>query len=212
MIGKTGRKITRAEQKARRPQEILEAAFEEFTANGYTATRLEDVAARLSVTKGTIYLYFPTKDTLFEAMIRHMSAPFADLRASVAMLEGSCSDRLRALLRLTYTTVGSDRKMRELLRLSLAEGARFPEIVDRHHDEFIAPMLDAVGALISQGMSSGEFRWAPAAIMAEVVVSPILQTTVLRLMFADRRTFDDAAIIEAHIDLVLNGLLPRPTG
>lgn len=209
MVEKIEKKISRAEQKARRPQEILEAAFEEFTANGYAATRVEDVAARLGVTKGTIYLYFPTKDELFESMSRHMSAPFSNLRASVAALEGSYSDRLRALFHLAYRTVVDDRRMRELLRLSLAEGARFPHIVDRHHDEFVAPLEDAVGTLIKQGVSSGEFRQTAATNAPAVVISPVLHATVLRLMLADRRSFDEAAFIEAHIDLALNGLLQR---
>ncbi|MGX5805391.1 TetR/AcrR family transcriptional regulator [Bradyrhizobium sp. Arg314] len=206
---KPGKKTSRAERKARRPQEILEAAFEEFTGKGYAATRVEDVAARLGVTKGTIYLYFPTKDELFEAMTRHMSAPFSDLRASVATLEGPCSERLKALFRLAYEKVVNDRRMRELLRLSLAEGARFPHIVDRHHDEFIAPLEDAVGALIRQGVSSGEFHQTAAASAPGVVISPILHASFLRLMYADRRPFDEAAFIEAHIDLVLKGLLQR---
>lgn len=209
MVKKVGTKISRAEQKARRPQEILEAAFEEFAANGYAATRMEDVAARLGVTKGTVYLYFQTKDELFEAMSRHMSAPFADLRGAVGALEGSCADRLRALFHLGYEKVVNDKKMRELLRLSLAEGVRFPHIVDRHHDEFIAPLEEAVGALIRQGVSSGEFRETAAADMPAVVVSPVVHATVLRLMFADRKSLDEAAFIKAHIDLVLYGLLRR---
>ncbi|KAA3450312.1 TetR/AcrR family transcriptional regulator [Mesorhizobium sp. SARCC-RB16n] len=206
---KIGTKLSRAEQKARRPQEILEAAFEEFTANGYAATRVEDVAARLGVTKGTIYLYFPTKDELFEAMHRQMSAPFSDLRASVAVLEGSCSERLRALVRLAYEKVANDRRIRELLRLVLAEGARFPHMVDRHYEEFIAPVEDAIGALVREGVSSGEFRRTAVAVAPAVLVSPVLHATFLRLMFADRRPFDETTFMEAHIDLVLNGLLMR---
>lgn len=207
MMEKAAKKTSRAEQKARRPQEILESAFEEFTANGYAATRVEDVAARLGITKGTVYLYFPTKDALFEAMIRHMSRPFTDILASVDTLEGSSSDRLRALLLLAHKKIAADRKTRELLRLTLAEGARFPHIVDRHYDEFIAPLLGAVGALVDKGVASGEFRDGAAAKVPEVVTSSVLYVAVMRLMFADRRQADGAAFIEAHVDLALNGLL-----
>ncbi|GLS33464.1 transcriptional regulator, TetR family [Mesorhizobium albiziae] len=206
---KAGKKTSRAERKARRPQEILEAAFEEFTGKGYAATRVEDVAARLGVTKGTIYLYFPTKDVLFEAMNRHMSAPFADVLASAGTLKGSCSERLQALLLLAYEKVSNDRKTRELLRLALAEGARFPDIVDRHYDEFIAPLFGAVGGLVEQGVASGEFRQGAAASTPDVVVSSVLHITVWRLLFADRRPLNEPAFIEAHIDLVLKGLLQR---
>jgi AcrR family transcriptional regulator len=206
---KAGKKISRAERKARRPREILEAAFEEFTTKGYAATRVEDVAARLGVTKGTIYLYFPTKDALFEAMHRRMSAPFSDVLAAAGTVKGHSSERLRALLLLAYEKVANDRKTRELLRLALAEGARFPDIVDRHYDEFIAPLFGAVGALVEQGVASGEFRQGAAASMPDVVVSSVLHITVWRLLFADRRSLNEPAFIEAHVDLVLEGLLRR---
>ena len=160
------------------------------------------------MTKGTIYLYFPTKDALFEAMVRYISTPFADVLASIGTLKGSCSERLRALL-LAYEKVASDRKTRELLRLALAEGARFPDIVDRHHDEFIAPLLAAVGALLEQGVSSGEFRQGPAASTPEVIISSVLHINVWHLLFADRRPLDVATFIEAHVDLALKGLLRR---
>lgn len=204
---KTEKKTSRAEQKAKRPQEILEAAFEEFTVNGYAATRVEDVAARLGVTKGTVYLYFPTKDVLFEEMFRHMSTPFAHLLASVGTLEGSAADRLRALLLLAYKKIADDRKTRELLRLSLSEGTRFPDIVDRHHDEFIAPLIAAVRRLVEEGVASGEFREGAATRFPDVVASSILHVAVWRLMFADRKPIDGPAFIEAHFDLALNGLL-----
>lgn len=209
MKEKAAKKSSRAEQKARRPLEILESAFEEFTANGYAATRVEDVAARLGITKGTVYLYFPTKDALFEAMIRHMSTPFTDILASVATLEGSYPDRLRALLLLAHEKIAGDRKTRELLRLTLAEGARFPNIVDRHYDEFIAPLLGAVRALVDQAVVAGEFRGGAAAEVSDVVASSVLHVAVMRLMFADRRPVEGTAFIAAHLDLVLNGLSKR---
>lgn len=203
------KKTTRAEQKARRPQEILEAAFEEFAVNGYAMTRVEDVAARLGVTKGTVYLYFPTKDALFEAMMKHISAPFVEMRASIGALTGSCGQRLRAMLLFAYDKIANDRKMREPLRLSLAEGTRFPHIVDQHYDEFIAPLVDIVGALVREGVETGEFRDAPASHTPEVIVSSVIHIVVWRLMFEDRRPLDEKAFVDAHIDMVLKGLVNR---
>lgn len=203
------KKTTRAEQKARRPQEILEAAFEEFAVNGYAMTRVEDVAARLGVTKGTVYLYFPTKDALFEAMMKHVSTPFVEMRASIAALSGSCGERLRAILLLAYEKIAGDRKMREPLRLSLAEGTRFPRVVDQHYDEFVAPLVDIVGALVREGVETGEFRDAPASHAPDVIVSSIIHITVWRLMFGERRPLDERAFVDAHIDMVLKGLISR---
>lgn len=203
------KKTTRAERKANRPQEILDAAFEEFASKGYMATRVEDVAARLNVTKGTVYLYFPTKDLLFEEVMRHVSTPFVEMRAAIAALTGTHAERLRAMLTLAYEQVVNDRRMREPLRLSLAEGSRFPHIVDQHYDQFIAPLISMVGTLVREGVETGEFRDAPASQTPEVIVSSIIHIAIWRLMFEDRRPLDERAFMAAHIDMVLKGLINR---
>lgn len=204
-------KLSRAEQKARRPGEILEAAFEEFVEKGFAATRLEDVAARIGVTKGTIYVYFPTKEILFEEVFRHVSAAFSDLREEIERLEGDCATRLQAVIRLGYRKLCDDRRVRELLRLTLAEGVRFPEIVDRHHDEFIAPLTGAIRALVERGVQAGEFEAGAVTAMPDVVASSHLHLSLWRLMFKERRPLDEAAFIEANVELVMRALRPvRP--
>lgn len=198
--------LSRAEQKSRRPAEILDAAFEEFVEKGYVATRVEDVAARVGVTKGTIYLYFPTKEILFEEAMRHISAALANMRAEIDRLEGNCSDRLVGLLRLGHETLTGDRRVRELIRLSLSEGVRFPGMVDRHHDEFIEPLTRAVRELVQEGVASGEFAASAVTVEPEVVVSPMLHLVISRLMYDTRRPLDEPTFIEAHLALVLRGL------
>jgi AcrR family transcriptional regulator len=187
----------------------LEAAFEEFATRGYAATRVEDVATRLGITKGTIYLYFPTKDVLFQDMFRHASTSSADLSTAVGSLRGSCADRIRALLLMAFENTANDRKTRELLRLSVAEGARLPEMVDCRHELFIAPTLAALTALVEEGVKSGELRRDTAADTPDVLASMIFHVAVWRLMFADRKPIDGRALMEAHIDLAMNGLLRR---
>ncbi|MGZ2488185.1 AcrR family transcriptional regulator [Rhizobium pisi] len=204
-----GKKTSRAERKARRPHDILEAAFEEFATKGYAATRVEDVATRLGITKGTVYLYFPTKDVLFQDMFRHASTSSADLSTAVGSLRGSCADRIRALLLIAFENTANDRKTRELLRLSVAEGARLPEMVDCRHELFIAPTLAALTALVEEGVKSGELRQDRAADTPDVLASLIFHVAVWRLMFADRKPIDGRALMEAHIDLAMNGLLRR---
>ncbi|WP_431323286.1 TetR/AcrR family transcriptional regulator [Rhizobium sp. YTU87027] len=200
------KKLTRAEQKARRPVQILDAAFEEFVDRGYVATRVEDIAARIGVTKGTIYVYFETKEQLFEAMIRHISVPFEDLLATANKLEGTATDRLQKHIGLIYDLMIKDRKLRELIRFVIAEGSRFPQIVDRHHDEFIDPLERQMQSLIDDGVRLGEFRPAPAAF-SDAVVGPAIAFLFFKLLFDERRTLDKTSYIKAHIDLVLHGLL-----
>ncbi|MBB3134506.1 AcrR family transcriptional regulator [Rhizobium pisi] len=209
MTKRVGKKTSRAERRARRPHEILEAAFEEFAAKGYAATRVEDVATRLGITKGTVYLYFPTKDVLFQEMFRHASTSSADRPTAIGGLRGSCAERIRALLLIAYENTANDRKTRELLRLSVAEGARLPEMVDCRHELFIAPTLAALTALVEEGVKSGELRRDTAAETPDVLASLIFQVAVWLLMFADRKPIDGKALMEAHIELVMSGLLQR---
>lgn len=156
------KKITRAEQKALRPIQILDAAFEEFVRSGFTGTRVEDIADRVGVTKGTVYVYFETKEKLFEAMINHFSVPFQEMLGITEGLTGSATDRLLSILGLLYEQIAEDRMTRELTRLVIAEGHRFPDLIDRHHDQFIEPIIAKVDALILEGVASGsfaKFRW-----------------------------------------------------
>ncbi|MGG6894916.1 MULTISPECIES: TetR/AcrR family transcriptional regulator [Rhizobium] len=199
------KKLTRAEQKARRPVQILDAAFEEFVERGYVATRVEDIASRVGVTKGTIYVYFETKEQLFEAMIRHISAPFEDLLSSVNELKGTATERLQKQIEQIYDLIINDRKLRELMRFVIAEGSRFPQIVDRHHDAFIYPLEQQMASLIEDGVKCGEFRAAPAAF-ADVVIAPAIAFLVFKLTFEDRRILDRDTYLKAHVDLILHGL------
>ncbi|ARM92395.1 TetR family transcriptional regulator protein (plasmid) [Rhizobium sp. CIAT894] len=204
------KKLTRAEQKALRPLQILDAAFEEFVRNGFAGARVDDIADRVGVTKGTVYVYFETKEKLFEAMIRHFSVPFEELLAITAGLRGSATDRLMSILGLLYDQIAEDRTTRELTRLVISEGQRFPDLIDRHHDQFIAPIIAKIDALILEGAASGEFREIPVEF-SDLVVAPILTTTVLRLIFDDRRvpTPNKEAFLRSYFDLLFNGLLAK---
>ena len=200
------KKLTRAEQKARRPVQILDAAFEEFVERGYVATRVEDIAERIGVTKGTVYVYFETKEQLFEAMIRHISGPLENLLVSANDLKGTATERLQGTIELIYDLIINDRQLRELMRFVIAEGSRFPQIVDRHHDIFIDPLERQMQSLIDDGVKLGEFRRAPAAF-GDAVVAPAIAFLFFKLLFDERRTLDRATYLKAHIDLVMHGLL-----
>ncbi|NEW85854.1 TetR/AcrR family transcriptional regulator [Rhodopseudomonas sp. WA056] len=197
----------RARRKAERPSEILDAAFEEFVMHGYAATRLEDVAARAGVTKGTIYFYFDTKERVFEEMVRHKSQSFLPgLKDYALTLPGSATERLRGLIAFTYGHIAENRESREILRFLIAEGGRFPDLVDRHYEEFVAPIIDQFREVIDQGVAAGEFRDAPAAGFTEIVMSPAVLLSLWSLLFGTRKEVDFAAFTEASVDLLLRGL------
>jgi AcrR family transcriptional regulator len=197
----------RERRKAERPGEILDAAFEEFVNNGYAATRLEDVAARAGVTKGTIYFYFETKERVFEEMVlRVYQALFLELESYVEKLEGSYASRLRSLIVFVYGRIAEDRASRETLRFLIADGARFPGLVDRHYDEFVRPIIDQFQKLIEAGVAAGEFRASPASAYSEIVMSPAVLFSVWSLLFGSRKKIDVALFTDASIDLIMNGL------
>ena len=198
---------TRARRKAERPAEILDAAFQVFVKNGFAATRLEDVAKLAGVTKGTIYFYFETKERVFEEMIRHNAQPmFANLQELASRLEGSHVDRLRALLTFMYGQIAENHVCRETFRFLIAEGRRFPHLVDRHFDELVEPFLAQLRVLLQAGVAAGEFRATPAIAFTEIVLSPAILLNIWWLLFDTRRTVNVADFINAHVDLLLNGL------
>jgi AcrR family transcriptional regulator len=159
------------------------------------------------VTKGTIYFYFDTKERVFEEMVRHKSLEFfPHFEDYVATLTGSHSDRLRALIVFTYGHIAENRSSRETLRFLISEGTRFPDLVDRHYDEFVLPMMEQFKKVVDAGVADGEFRDAPAAQFVEIVMSPALLISLWSLLFGTRKDFDMALFTEASTDLILRGL------
>ncbi len=198
----------RARRKAERPGEILEAAFDAFAERGFAATRLEDVAARAGVSKGTIYLYYETKERLFEEMVRHYGRMvLADADAMLAQARGSCADRLRALIGFVYRRCAQDRVGREMLRFMVAEGKAFPDLVDSHYADFVAPAMRMVGGLLAAGAESGEFNPEIAKWGADIVLAPAVFLSLQRLIFGDRLEVNEEIYARAHVDMLLNGLL-----
>ena len=200
----------RARRKAERPGEILQAAFEEFVDKGYAATRLEDVAARAGVTKGTIYFYFETKENLFVTMVRELSRPIhEELEGFLGDHKGTTREFVRAYLGFLYKVIAEDAHFREILRLLIAEAHRFPALVDEHDQRCGTPIVEHLRQGLEEGANRGEIRSAGLPDYPQIILGPVLLLSVTMLLFSDRKTVDVERYFEAHVDLVLNGLLPR---
>ena len=199
---------TRRRRKAERPQEILEAAFVEFSRNGYAMTTLDRVAERAGVTKGTIYVYFENKEHLFISMVREITKATLDtVHEMLETHEGSTADLLRAQFSFIYQHIVEDRRRREVLRMLIAEAPRFPELADRYHQEILRPCLDMLRQAIQRGMDRGEFRKSAIVDLPQIVIAPIALVDLWMMMFDTRQPLDLKAYFNAHLDLVLNGLL-----
>jgi AcrR family transcriptional regulator len=195
-------------RKQARAPEILDAALACFAQKGFAATRLDDIAAKAGITKGTIYLYFDSKQALFEALARQSIGQQLDaVKAQLAAFTGSSSD----LLRLVLTTMGhfamtSDRVV--LPRLVLAEAANFPQLGEFWRREIIERGIGIFIGIIQRGIEAGEFRKIEPQHAARLCVAPMLVILLWRTTFAqfDDEPYDYQGLIEAHLQTLLNGL------
>jgi AcrR family transcriptional regulator len=195
-------------RKDARPPEILDAALAVFAQKGFAATRLDDVAAKAGITKGTIYLYFDSKQALFEALARQsVGAQIDQVTAQLAAFPGSSAD----LLRFVLTTMGrfamtSDRVV--LPRLVLAEAANFPELAEFWRREIIERGIGLMSGIIQRGVARGEFKNIEPQHAARLCVAPILIIVLWRTTFArfDAEPYDYQGLIDAHLQTLLKGL------
>jgi len=200
----------RRRRKAERPKEILEAAFVEFSRNGYAMTTLDQIAERAGVTKGTIYVYFDNKEHLFISMVREVTKATLDtVHEMFEAHEGSTAELLRAQFSFIYQHIVEDRRRREVVRMLIAEASRFPELADRYYDEILRPCLELLKQAIQRGMDRGEIRKSAIIDSPQVVIAPIALVDLWMMMFDDRQPLDLKAYFDAHLDLVLNGLLAK---
>ncbi len=202
----------RRRRKAERPKEILDAAFEVFSRNGYAAASLDQVAERAGVTKGTIYVYFDSKEHLFITMVREIK--LAGLEPVWEMFErheGSTAELLREQFAFIYGHILSDPRRREVVRMLIAEAPRFPGLVDRFHAEIHGPCLELLRRAIQRGIDRGEIR--PSAIVdcPQVIIAPLALVDMWMMLFGDRQPLDLASYFAAHIEMVLNGVLVKPS-
>jgi AcrR family transcriptional regulator len=200
----------RRRRKAERPQEIIEAAFAEFSRNGYATTTLDQIAERAGVTKGTIYVYFESKEHLFISMVREFTKPTMEtVQDMFKTHDGSTADLLRAQFSFIYEHLVEDRRRREVVRMLIAEAPRFPELADRYHAEILRPCLDMLRQAIQRGVDRGEIRNSAIIEQPQVVIGPIALVDVWMMLFDDRQPLDLKAYFDAHLDMVLNGVLAR---
>ncbi|MEH3145556.1 MAG: TetR/AcrR family transcriptional regulator [Methylobacterium frigidaeris] len=200
----------RRRRKQARPGEILEAAFAEFSAAGFAATRLEDVASRAGITKGTIYVYFPNKEELFLATIKERMRPTMEhMEALTASPEGGAMDILRAHFHFVYGRMVEDPQGRELLRMLVAEGGRFPALTERWHAEVIGPSVEALRQVVRYGIARGEFHATAAEEFPHLIFSPVMMACTWQTLFGEAHALDLARYREAHLDMLQRSLERR---
>jgi AcrR family transcriptional regulator len=191
-----------------RPQEILDAAYRVFTEKGFAAARMDDIAQAAGVTKGTVYLYFDSKETVFKALIvGAFSERFDTLTALLADFDGSCGELLAEVLRALGEFVATSDRI-GLPKIVIAEIGRFPDLAKFYRHEVIGRGMKLWEAILKRGIARGEFREVPVEHAIRLCIAPVLLAAIWRTTFAqfDEQPYDIAGLIEAHIDMLLRGL------
>jgi AcrR family transcriptional regulator len=196
----------RRERKDTRPQEIVAAAFEEFAAQGFAGTRLEDVAARAKVSKGLPYLYFKTKVELFKAVVRSViTSHFDVIRERMETTELSVEDFLKGpFLAFIQELVGSKRAF--IARLLIAEGHKHPELTAFYFETVVSRGIDTLTRLIDRGIESGEFKPTRLRDFPQLLVAPALTAIIWRTLFERHRHLDANAMLATNIELLVDAI------
>jgi AcrR family transcriptional regulator len=192
---------SRADRAAERRAAIMEAGLDEFVARGFTAARLDDVAKRAGVAKGTIYLYFKDKEALFEELVRTAIVPLIGQLAKLPPPSGSVRETLEGFATTFIEEVATTRRA-DIIRLILAEGPRFPAIADFYYREVISRGLAAMRALIELGIQRGEIRNAALAGFPQIVVAPAILGVIWKTLFERHAPLDAIAMLRVHLDLI----------
>ena len=191
----------RAERAAERRAAIVEAAFDEFVARGFAATRIDDIATRAGVAKGTIYLYFKDKESMFEELVRTAIVPLVARLAAPPAPGGTVRDAVENLAATFIREVANTRRG-DIIRLIVSEGPRFPAIADFYYREVVSRGIAGMRALIELGIARGEIREKSLARFPQIMVAPALIAVIWQSLFARHAPLDAQAMLHVNLDLI----------
>lgn len=201
----------RERRKEARPGELLDAALSLFVEKGYAATKVEQVAARAGVSKGTLFLYFSSKEALFKAVVRtDISARFVAWNEEFETFQGCTTDMLRHCYSSWWEHIGATRAS-GIVKLMLSEAGNFPEITQFYQDEVTTPGHQLIRRVLQRGMESGEFRRLDLDYTAYTVMAPMVFLTFSKhapgACLPSALEFSPQTYLDLQLDLLLQGLL-----
>ncbi|MBC7601265.1 MAG: TetR/AcrR family transcriptional regulator [Ramlibacter sp.] len=203
----------RERRKEARPGELLDAALDLFVEKGFAATKAEEVAVRAGVSKGTLFLYFPSKEELFKAVVReNISGRFKEWNDEFKTFEGTTADMVRYCLKAWWDRVGATRAS-GITKLIMSESRNFPDIAAFYHDEVIKPSNDLIRRILQRGVDTGEFEIADMDYATFSLTAPMVYLIMMKhsLGACAPQDFplDPARYLASQADLLINGLRAR---
>ncbi len=194
------RASARKQRSAARREAILAAALDEFASRGFEAARLDDVAKRAGVAKGTIYLYFRDKQSLFQELVRAMLTPLVGTIEGLSAADVPMSALADTIVELFVREVYETRR-KDVIRLMISEGPRFPELAEFYYREVLSRIIAAVRALLTRAVARGE---APGALaeFPQLIAAPGLIAIIWSGLFERFEPLDVRKMMKAHLELL----------
>ena len=204
VAARNGARRRRAASPQARRDAILAAALDEFSGRGYAAARLDDVAKRAGIAKGTIYLYFADKEALFQEMVRSMVNPILGTLEALREVDIPARMLVERLLDVFVREVYATRR-KDIVRLILSEGPRFPALAQFYHAEVIARVLAIVRPILQRAVERGELPNDALARFPQLIVAPGLVGILWHALFDAFEPLDVPAMMRAHLDILFAG-------
>jgi AcrR family transcriptional regulator len=203
----------RERRKEARPGELLDAALDLFVEKGFSATRVEEVAARAGVSKGTLFLYFQSKEDLFKAVVReNIANKFPTWQEEFITFEGSSADMLRYALVSWWERIGNTRAS-GITKLVMSEAQNFPEIAEFYQEEVIKPGNAMIRRILERGVQSGEFRDIDLEQSVHIIVAPMIFLMMWKHSMgacaASAKIVDPEQFIHMQVDVLLHGMTAK---
>lgn len=203
----------RQRRKEARPSELIAAALELFVERGFAGTKLDDIAARAGVSKGTLYLYFASKEELFKAVIQQGIMPVVNQgEEMLAQHDGDMRSLLCELIYRWWDEVVADTKLAAILKLIVSEAGNFPEVARYFYENVSKRVEDLLGAVLRRGIECGEFRPVDVVSAIDLISAPIMMRSIWQYSMAPfgcGGAKDPEIYLDTYIDMLLNGLLTK---
>ena len=204
-----------ARRKDARPSELLAAALDLFVEKGFAATRAEEVAKRAGVSKGTLFLYFATKEELFKAVVReNISGRYPHWHAELESYPGTTPELLHYAMQTWWAQYG-DTKASGISKLIMSEANNFPDLAEFYQKEVVEPGRELIGKILQRGVARGEFRPLDMNYAVLTVLAPMLYLVMWRHSLGSclptSASIAPRDFIKAQLDMLLSGLCLPPT-
>jgi len=195
-----------------RPDELLDAALSLFVEQGYAHTSVAQIARAAGVSKGAVYLYFPSKQAILEGLVKRAVRPAST--AALTAMNGPSGNTRAALTAFLHKIASrlTDPQTIAVPRLVLREAAAAPEIAEMYRREILAPTLPVLANMIRKGIASGELRPVDPELTIRSIMGPIIAHLMLSEVFGVRPAagLSLPALIDNHLDILFHGLFAPP--